>query len=280
MPALPLLLLLAADPAGLSAWREGRFSEAEAAFRKALERYPSEAMTRLHLARTLIELNKGPDALAQIERALREPVSGEVRFEAGRILRHLAERRLNQLQASAPDSPATLELAGARLEWSGRLDEALAQYRAVAARHEHRPGVHYRIGNIHWRRLELEAASAEMQRELALTPHHGMANLRMGQILLQSGTEAAGAISYLERAVAAMPESAEARRDAGKAFRKAGRTAEARAQWEAVAKARPDDDQVHYLLGNLYRELGEAALAKRELELHRKILEQRRPQTK
>ena len=74
----------------------------------------------------------------------------------------------------------------------------------------------------------------------------------------------------------AMPDSVESRREAGKAYRKAGRTAEARALWESVARARPDDDQIHYLLGALYQQLGESALAKAELEKHRSVLERRR----
>jgi len=73
-----------------------------------------------------------------------------------------------------------------------------------------------------------------------------------------------------------MPESVLARRELGKAYRKIGRLQEARREWEAVVKARPEDDQAHYLLGNLYRELGEAALARQELEKHREILERRR----
>jgi tetratricopeptide (TPR) repeat protein len=274
---LGLLVLAATDPAGLAAWTEGRFSAAEAAFRRALQRRPSDAMTRLYLARTLLDLNRVPEALAEIRRALTGPVAAEVRLEAGRLLRHLAERRLAQLEALAPDSPATLELEGARLEWAGQLDEALAKYRAAAARDMQRPGIHYRIGNILWRTLQVEAASAEIRQELALTPQHGMANLRMGQILMQSGSAAGDAIPFFERALTAMPGSLEARREAGKAYHKAGRTAEARAHWEAVAEALPDDDQIHYLLSRLYRELGETARAKRELELHRGVLDRRRP---
>jgi tetratricopeptide (TPR) repeat protein len=84
------------------------------------------------------------------------------------------------------------------------------------------------------------------------------------------------ALTYLERAAAALPESLEARRELGKAYRKTGRLAEARREWEAVAKANPEDDQVHYLLGHLYREMGENALAKRELEKHQQLLRRRR----
>jgi tetratricopeptide (TPR) repeat protein len=273
--ALGLLLLLTADSAGLAAWREGRFADAEAAFRSALKRRPADSMTRLHLVRVLVELNRTPDAIAELRRALTGPVSPEVRFEAGRILRDLAERRLAQLEEVAPESPATLELAGERFEWAGKLDEALAQYRAAAGKAPRRPGVHYRIGNILWRKREVDSAASELRQELALTPQHGMANLRMGQIFLNAD-RAGEAIPFLERAVTNLPASVEARRELGKAYRKENRLAEARAQWEAVAKSRPDDDQIHYLLGTLFRELGEPALAKRELEAHRAVLERRR----
>jgi hypothetical protein len=42
-----------------------------------------------------------------------------------------------------------------------------------------------------------------------------------------------------------------------------------------VAEARPDDDQVHYLLGNLYRQMGETELARQELKKYSLILERR-----
>jgi tetratricopeptide (TPR) repeat protein len=272
---LALALLLAADAGGWSAlFRERKFEAAEQLLRKALARDPNDAPARLHLARTLIELKRTPEALGELERALAGKVTPEIRFEAGQILRELAERRFADLQNVAPNSAATLELAGARWELSGNLDEALREYRAAAALDPKRPGVHYRIGNVLWRKRETEAAAESLRRELGLTPHHGMANLRMGQILLVSD-RSEEAIAYLERALSAMPASMEARREIGKAYRKAGHLAEARQAWEAVAKARPEDEQVHYLLGNLYREMGELDLAKRELEIHRAILARR-----
>jgi tetratricopeptide (TPR) repeat protein len=97
----------------------------------------------------------------------------------------------------------------------------------------------------------------------------------MGQVLA-SRNENESAIAYLERSLGAMSDSTEARRDLGKAYRNVGRIADARREWETLARANPNDDQVHYLLGNLYRESGEAALAKRELEKHRQILDRRR----
>ena len=181
-----LAALIAIDPAALAAWRAQRFDAAESAFRKALERRPSDAMLRLWLARTLLELNRSPEAMAEIERALNEPVSPDVRFEAGRVLHELAQQRLTQLQAIAPLSPMTLELAGERAEWAGNLDEAVGNYRMAASRETNRPGIHYRIGNVLWRKREFQGAFSELQKELAINPRHGMANLRFAQVLLQT----------------------------------------------------------------------------------------------
>jgi len=265
--------LAAAD--GVSLYQQRQFAAAESELRRSLAARPSDAKSRLYLARTLVELGRVAEALAEIDRALAGPADPEIQFQAGRIIRDLAERRFADLERLAPDSSAVRELAGRHLEQQGKLPEALREYRAAIAKEPGRPGLHYEAGNILWRMRELDAATGELQAELALSPHHGMANLRLGQVFL-TRNQPAEAVTFLEQAVAAVPESPDARRELGKAYRSLGRTADARTQWEAVAKAHPDDDQVHYLLGNLYRQLGDADRARRELNRHREILVRRR----
>ncbi len=275
MTAILVMLLAPAPGDGIALYRGKQFVAAEQALRRTLTQKPDDQNARLYLARTLLALGRTPEALAELQQLDSMAGTPEVRFQTGRLLREMAARRFGQLQALAPNSPATLELAGDRLEWTGKLDEALAKYRAAAAADANRPGIHYRIGNALWRKRETEAASEALRRELSLNPGHGLANLRMGSILLNAGREG-DAIPFFERALAAIPTSMEALREVGKAYRKTGKTAEARKAWEAVAKARPSDDQVHYLLSGLYRELGESELARQELELHRAVLARRR----
>ena len=269
------VLAFATLASSLALFRDRRFADAEKSFRQILVHNPADADARLYLARTLIELNRAADAVGELEKLLSTAVDPDVRFRAGKVFQELGERRMAQLEIVAPDSAATLELAGERLEWTGQLDEALRLYTEAAKREPARPGVHYRVGNVLWRKREIPAANNALQKELSLTPQHGMANMRMGQIHLNTD-DAAQALPYLQRAVAAMPSSTEARRELGKALRKSGRPQEARSEWEQVAKLRPNDDQVFYLLGSLYRELGEAELAAKALQQHRTILERRR----
>jgi tetratricopeptide (TPR) repeat protein len=274
--ALLFALIAASDSSrGIAMYRKRQFNAADAEFRRVLARSPTDTTARLYLARTLVELQRIPEALAEVERVLAGNADPEALFQAGRLVRELAERRFAELERIAPNSAPLRELAGGRFETKGNLVEALQEYRAAAALDSRRPGVHYLIGNILWKMRELDAAAEELKAELAASPHHAMANLRLGQVLVARGEEGL-AVPYLERAADAMPESVAARRELGKAYGKTGRKAEARRQWEAVAKAQPGDDQVHYLLGNLYRELGEESLARQELAKHREILERRR----
>lgn len=225
------------------------------------------ALSDIETARKLVRENRIAEALAELERVLAASPDPDVKFQAGKLLRELAEQRAAHLAKVAPGSPAVHEMTGERLELEGKLEEALAEYRAA--------GSGYRTGTVLWKLRRLDEAADALKAEVTRAPHHAMANLRLGEVLIAKGEEPA-AIPYLERAAAAMLESMEARRELGKAYRKAGRTADARRVWEEVARARPEDGQVHFLLGSLYREMGQMDLSRREMERHRRILERRR----
>ena len=268
------LALAALDTPGLSLYRARRFPEAEREFRATLMKQPRNPEVRLLLARTLIELNRIPEALAALEQVLANGPSPDTEMESGRILRRLAEQRFKDLSRSAAGQPALSEIAGRRMEREGNFVGALTQYRDAQKQEPDRPGLRYLVGSVLWKMRDFEAAETSLRAELQHTPEHGMANFRLGQVLMATHREAAS-ISYLERAVEALQDRLEVRRELGKAYRKTGRPTDARAAWEAVAKARPNDDQIHFLLAGLYRELGETVLAQREFSLHRKVLEQR-----
>src|SRR6266545_2757713 len=121
---LALVCFLAALD-GVKLYQQRQFAAAEPEFRRVLTVHPEDARARLYLARTLIELGRVPEALAEIERALATQADPEVRFEAGKISRDLAERRFADLHRLAPDSAAVRELAGRRLELQGKLADAL-----------------------------------------------------------------------------------------------------------------------------------------------------------
>ncbi|MCX6592355.1 MAG: tetratricopeptide repeat protein [Acidobacteria bacterium] len=260
---------------GVALYQARRFPEAEQVLRAALRKQPLDQQARLLLARTLVELNRVPEALSELQRLMEARPSPELEMEAGRLLRRLAERRFSDLSRQDDGQAAVSEIAGRRLEREGNFTGALARYQETQAREPERPGIHYALGSVHWKLREMVAAEAHLRAELARTPGHGMANFRLGQVLIATGREQE-AVAPLERAAGGMPERPEVRRELGKGYRKVGRTADARRVWESVALERPNDDQIHFLLGGIYRETGERDLAQREFDLHRKLLEERR----
>jgi tetratricopeptide (TPR) repeat protein len=269
------LTVFAIDSPGVVLYRARKFPEAERALRDSLKKQPRNPELRFLLARTLIELNRIDEALAELNSLLEKEPSPDTEMEAGRLLRVLAEKRFRDLSRSDSGQAAVSEIAGRRLEREGNFAAALARYQDAWQREPDRPGLRYSIGGVLWKMRDFEGAEKNLRAELERTPRHGMANFRLGQVLMQTGRDAES-VEYFERAMAAMPDRVEVRRELGKAYRKTGRLADAQAAWEIVAKARPSDDQIHFLLGVLYRELGNPTRSQQELSLHHQLLERRR----
>ena len=109
-------------------------------------------------ARTLLKDGKIPEALRELEAALRDhPNDPEVQYQAGELLRELGADRAARLQQLAPNSPESHELFGRSLESRGKLDEALAEYRAALQAGPDVPGRHFAAGNILWKKRDFEA---------------------------------------------------------------------------------------------------------------------------
>jgi tetratricopeptide (TPR) repeat protein len=228
----------------------------------------------LDSARRLIEQGKISEALTEIQSALRTaPGDPEVQYQAGELLRMLGADRAEKLQQLAPDSAEAHELLGRSLEARGLLNDAVDQYRSALKVNPNQRGLHFLIGNALWKKRDFENARPELEAELRLNPNHALANLRLGQVLL--GQDQRSCVEYLRKAVAADDSSVEAHRSLGQAYRLNGDHQQALRQFRIVAERRPNDDDVHAQLAGEYRALGNAAQAKAEMEVHRRLLEAR-----
>ncbi len=274
----PILLLLAASDLDRlvgqseSAFFNREFVSAERYARQAVAASPHSASARLQLARSLIELGRLPDALEQIQLVSAAAHDANTRFVVGQVMQRLSDDRLQELERVAPDSPELLELLGRQHERRGDLKQALSEYRRAAQLQSHRAGVHFLIGNALWKLREFDAALTDLLLEINTNPGHTLANLRAGECLMALDQDER-AIPFLTRAAAT---SIDGRRELGKALKKVGRLQESRQALESVAEARPDDDSVHMLLGQVCRALGDNAAAERQFQLQRELLAKRR----
>jgi tetratricopeptide (TPR) repeat protein len=235
--------------------------------------------TDLNHARTMLREDRLPEALREMDAALREsPRNPEIQYEIGELLRELAGKRAARLEQLAPDSPEAKQLLGRSLEAHGNTEAALTAYKAALSKNPRQPGLHYLIGNIHWRDRDFDAAKAEMEAELRLNPQHFAANLRLGQILLAMNRPAPAA-DHLREALRADGASAEAHREMGKACRLLGLYEDALREFQFVVQHLPQDTSVHAQLASVYRSLGQTDRAKAEMEAQRLALRKPSPAT-
>jgi Flp pilus assembly protein TadD len=227
--------------------------------------------------RELIRQGKVIEAL-QVLQAIerRSPNDPEAKFAVGEIFQELAALRAEQLPKVAPDSVAAHELLGQSLEAQGKLNQALAEYRNALEKGPATPGLHFLTGNLEWKLKNFHAAEADLLQEIKLNPHHAMANLRMGQILLETQRDQPlRAVAYLREATADEKTLLEAHRELGKALRLSHEFQEALKELQFVESQRPNDISVHAQLAAVYKDMGDRERARQEMEIHARILRQR-----
>lgn len=245
---------------------------------RAASQISKELQTTINATRELIRQGKMSAALrnlAQLEK--RGASDPEAKFAAGEIFQELGAARADQLRRAAPESAAAHELLGKSLEAQGRLDEARGEYQRALDKDATAPGRHFLVGNVEWKMKDLEAARAEFSSELKINPHHAMANLRMGQILIDTKRDQPmEAVAFLREAARDAQSSLEAHRELGKALRLAHKFPEAVVELEWVKTRAPNDDAVHAQLAALYKEMGDQERARKEMTIHARILREKR----
>jgi len=227
----------------------------------------------LDRARALLREERTAEALREIQSTTRAlPDDPEIQYEAGTLLRELGAKRAARLEELAPDSAEVHELIGRSLETRGKLEEALAEYRAALSKDPQRVGVHALVGNVLWKQRDFSGARAEMERELNINPSHSVANLRLGQILLSMDQPREAAV-YLRAAIHADSSSTEAHLALGKACRALDAFPEALKEFRLVAEKRPNDTTAHAQLAAIYRAMGDQNRSKAESEILRRLLQ-------
>ena len=182
------------------------------------------------------------------------PRDADARYLLARSLRSLSLSVLAEMLAADPDSPRTHQLLGQTLAGREENEKALAEYRMVEAASPELGDVHFAIGELLWKMNQTDQAMLEFQRELRLNPAHAEAGAAAGTILV-GRHKPDSAIPYLERALQLKPGLLLAHRELGKAFLQRQEFLKAEGE---LRKAQADDPEgnVHYLLGNVYKQMG------------------------
>jgi tetratricopeptide (TPR) repeat protein len=281
-----------------SAWKSGRFEEAEALYRQALAKQPDWAEGHSALGLLLYERQRYAEARDHFERAhARGLADRELALAATLQLATLRTRfsqfeaayaLLKQYASGGVDHPAlTLafglsllripllpeEVAPAQRELiliAGRAGYHMAQgssgaqraFEELVARYPTTPNVHYAYGT-YLLGVDRDAARSEFRRELRLSPTHEEARLQIAFDDLKRG-DAAEAERLAREVVAQTPGSFAGHLALGRALLELDRVGEAIPALERAVALAPESPQSHYSLALAYRRAGRTDDATRE----------------
>jgi tetratricopeptide (TPR) repeat protein len=156
-------------------------------------------------------------------------------------------------------------LAGEALDELKDHDGAIKQFRAAVQANPKEPDVHFGLGYLLWTQKQYEEAASELQAELANNSDQFQALLYLGDAQMQMNHPEA-ALPILEQVERAAPSLALGHLDLGILYADAGRNADALRELNIARRLAPDDVNVHWRLGRLYRAMGKMDEAKVELD--------------
>jgi tetratricopeptide (TPR) repeat protein len=170
-----------------------------------------------------------------------------------------------EILALNPDSAEADMLAGEALDEMSDASGAIEMFRKAVKANPNQPEVHFGLGYLLWSQKQYPEAIKEFQAELANSPQHAQSMLYIADADIQMN-QYAEAAPLLEKAIKLDPSLGLAHLDLGILAANDGRNDEALREFLAAEKLIPNDVNVHWRLGRLYRAMGKKEEARVELE--------------
>jgi tetratricopeptide (TPR) repeat protein len=219
------------------------------------------------------DLEKAAAILTQLRKA--NPDNAEVLYAAYRTYSDLAGESMLALSLAAPESAQMHQLMAHEDYRQGNTTGAVAQYRKAIALDPHLPGVHFELAEL-LRTSKDETVKKEAEQEyraaLREDPQNEKSILRLAEIDAQRGNTEQSYKEY-SKAVELQPADADAKLGLAKTLIEMNQTEKALALLEDAVRLEPTNATAHYRLATIYRKMGRADDAKREMELYKKFKE-------
>lgn len=171
----------------------------------------------------------------------------------------------SQILALNPDSAEADMLAGEALDEMKDNEGSTKMFRAAVKANPKEPNVHFGLGYLLWTQKQYKEAVSEFEAELANDPDHVQARLYLADSYIQMNQmdDARPLLERVEQQNASIPL---VHLDLGIVYTEAGRNQDALRELLAAETLTPDDVNVHWRLGRLYRVLGKTDEAKAEFD--------------
>ncbi len=257
--------------------KDGRLTEAAAAWRRALKQDPANAEAHRGLGEIALQKGQAAQAIAHLEAAANAALTDPaLQFQVANLLlaSGQAQRAADRYQiaaALAPQVPEVFNNLGAALKQLGALDAATtALQRAIELRPAFAEAWNT-LGTVQSDQGTAQAAAESFLRAVELKPSLIAARVNLGHALCDAG-DAPAAVRVFHDAVARQPGNAAALNGLGIALQQDNRQAEAA---DAFARALTADAGFTDALGNLAVSVQAQGDHARALSLCRDALDQR-----
>lgn len=238
-----------------------------------ITQHPDEPRPRMMLARVLLEVGRGDEARAQLEKV---PEDAEERLDALRLigLSLLADGRtadavppLQAAHARAPDRPDVIfELARA-LRAADRLQEARVLLARGTARFGEDANLHFLLGLVIQAQGDEAGAMLSMMRVIEIDPDHAGALNYVGYTWADRGENLEQAEDYIRRALRVRPDDGAVIDSLGWVLFRRGELDAAEAELRRAVKAQPEEGEIQFHLAEVLTAQGRVADALPHYEL-------------
>lgn len=218
------------DPGKLASWhlnqgvtmlQQGKYEEAEQAFRRAIESNPSSPVAHNNLGIATMEQRKMPEAERSFRRAI-ELDGGYVNAHLNLAVLYdrarkdsLAIGEYRKALRLEPEKASIRSALGNFYAQRGRFDEALPHLRKANELEPHSGKFHLDYGAACWQTGNMEEAVRQFELSVSLEPGSAQSHLLLARALLATGRQPE-AREHLERCLSIDPENEEARKLLGR----------------------------------------------------------------
>jgi tetratricopeptide (TPR) repeat protein len=251
-----------------------QFDKTAAASEKELTGNPQDRQARYYLSLALSALGRLFEAIQHLE-TLRsnDPKDLPVLYQLAVDYKAAAQQANQRLAAAAPDSEFALAMRAEVLADTERFDEAIAAFKEILHKNPDFPGIHLALGQLYWRRKDLEKSRLELKLALSEDPKSPLANYYLADIYV-TDKDYLGAIPHLEVTLSTYSELTRAYWLLGKCYASSGNQTRAIEVFNKALELDPRYKEVHFQLHELYARMGNKAESLQHLQIFERLTQE------
>lgn len=195
------------------------------------------------------------------------PSDPDILYAAGQLYGSLSSELYLKLMKVAPKSARAYQVMGSVAASEGNWKGAVESYQQALKLDPSLQGVHLQIAILLLTNSPdadiWQQALTELRQELSINPRNAEAEYEIGEVYRKHG-QLKEAVAEFRHSLEINPAATPTRLGLAKALLQLDQKTEALAALEPAEKADPADPSVHFLLAQIYREMGRTAQASQE----------------